>query len=92
MQDGLSIAQRIVTALGGEIEVDSHAGNGTTVRVLLTATAAPAPDPAPTSRCDAPYLGRGPRGAAGYSPSRRRSPSSSARARRRDDTSRYSPQ
>jgi len=47
---GLSICHGIVTALGGEIEVESEVGKGSTFRVTLPAAAAPAaeaPRPAP---------------------------------------------
>jgi len=44
---GLSICHRIVTALGGEISVESDPGRGTTFRVaLLPAPATPGPEPA----------------------------------------------
>jgi PAS domain S-box-containing protein len=45
---GLSISRRIVRSLGGEIEVESTPGRGTTMRVVLPAAAAPA------SRIDSP--------------------------------------
>jgi PAS domain S-box-containing protein len=49
---GLSVVHGIVTALGGAIEVDTVAGEGTTFRIELPAAmvaseAAPAPEPAP---------------------------------------------
>lgn len=53
---GLSICHRIVTGLGGEIQVDSQVDNGTTFRVLLPATSfeeepvAPLPDVTPPPR------------------------------------------
>ncbi|MFO0760025.1 MAG: PAS domain S-box protein [Byssovorax sp.] len=55
---GLSICRNIVTSLGGEIQVESRLGQGTTVRVLLPATelaAQAAPQRAPSP-------GRGRRG------------------------------
>jgi two-component system cell cycle sensor histidine kinase/response regulator CckA len=39
---GLSICQRIVTGMGGQIEVESQPGRGSTFRVLLTGSRAPA--------------------------------------------------
>jgi signal transduction histidine kinase len=54
---GLSICHRIVTGLGGDIQVDSQIGKGTTFRVLLPATsfeeeeaAAAPPDVTPPPR------------------------------------------
>jgi signal transduction histidine kinase/CheY-like chemotaxis protein len=53
---GLSICHRIVTALGGEIQVESQLGKGTAFTVLLTPTsfedevAAPLPDVTPPPR------------------------------------------
>ncbi|APR74902.1 Sensor histidine kinase [Minicystis rosea] len=51
---GLSICHAIVTALGGDIEVDSEIGRGTCFRVILPAVAsapavAPPPPPRPAS-------------------------------------------
>jgi PAS domain S-box-containing protein len=57
---GLSICQRIVTSLGGEIQVESQVGSGTTFRVLLPPAAPDAveqhPAVAPPQR---PSLRRG---------------------------------
>jgi PAS domain S-box-containing protein len=56
---GLSICRSIVTALGGEISVDSVSGQGTTVRVALPAAQGearvPVPAPAP-ARESAPRI------------------------------------
>ena len=49
---GLSICRGIVTALGGDITVESTLGAGTTFRVILPASTSPAPladDPTPLS-------------------------------------------
>ncbi len=46
---GLAVALGVVAALDGTLEIESAAGGGTTVRVVLPAVAAaPAPAPAPT--------------------------------------------
>ena len=44
---GLPIVQRLSTRMGGEVEVTSQRGQGTSIRVSLTLPLAPAPDAAP---------------------------------------------
>ncbi|MBL9105675.1 MAG: response regulator [Myxococcales bacterium] len=51
---GLAISRRLVTALGGEIHVDSRAGAGTSFRVLLPAASEPRRPGAPAPRKSAP--------------------------------------
>jgi PAS domain S-box-containing protein len=46
---GLAICKSIVTALGGQIRVDSAVGRGTTFRVLLPASSAQKAEPPPPS-------------------------------------------
>jgi PAS domain S-box-containing protein len=55
---GLFICQNIVSALGGEITVDSAPGRGTTMQVALR-VASPSSPPPPVSRRDAPAAARG---------------------------------
>lgn len=51
---GLAISRRLVTALGGEIRVDSRLGHGTTFQVLLPAAVEPTRPGAPAPRKSAP--------------------------------------
>jgi signal transduction histidine kinase len=43
---GLPIARRIARAHGGELEIESRPGGGTTARITLRSTAKPAADQA----------------------------------------------
>ena len=50
---GLSVCHGIVTSFGGELQVESQPGSGTTFRVILRAALRPAPPPP----ADAPEIG-----------------------------------
>jgi CheY-like chemotaxis protein len=56
---GLSICHRIVSALGGEIEVESELGKGAVFRVLLRPTPAEAIEPLPAPPDQSPLPRRG---------------------------------